>query len=1109
MNQSRRLRLSKLSLGLVVALAAAPAFAQSTSAGVGGLVTDNGGQPVAGAEVTITHVESGTVSRATTDASGRYNARGLRVGGPYQITVTKAGAGTKTEDGVYLNLNQVNTVNAALTGDMTTLETVTAIGVAGGSEVFSASKMGTGTTVSREAIAAAPSIGRNIQDIMRMDPRVSQISKADGAISAGGQNTRYNAIRIDGVSTNDPFGLESNNLPTERQPVSIDAIEEVKIDLANYDVTTTGGTGAVVNAVTKSGTNEFHGSVYGVYRNDDMVGDDRNGNPFTGFNKEETYGFTLGGPLLKDKLFFFANYEKFKRGAPGPDLENTPYGRGQITDANIAAIQAAANTWGFDAGSLSGADSLDTDIEEYAVKLDWNINEAHRANIRYSKLTQDVAKLPPSSWNNAISLSSHWYNQNKTFESTVAQLFSDWSDNFSTELKVSRREYDAIAQPTSNLPHIRIDFGNNQVLLGTEQNRHVNVIQTKENSLFFAGNWFVGDHTIKFGVDYAENDIFNYYGRNQNGYYRFTSLANFIAGNPSEYDYRAPLPGGSYADIPAEFTIKNTGFFLQDTGAVNYNLSLLFGLRGDKPSFGGEPIYNECISSAPNAAGTGPANCRFGGFGYDNRQLIDGILWQPRAGFNYTFDSDRPTQLRGGVGLFMGAAPNVWLSGAYQNTGRQYVEYSVRNSGGIGPIFSADPNDQPTNFAGAARQNVDIIHPDLEQPSVWKANLAFDHELPWYGLVASAELLLTRVKDAIYLERLDLGAPNTMVGPDGRVMYWNNNGLDASRWALARNGISANAPGATQRYNRPSYVGDVMLLRNTDKGHSQQFTVSLEKPMSENWSWMVGYTYTAAKEVSPLTSSQNTSNWNNNPMFNANEDVLVNSRYAIKDRISGALTFKKAFFGDYATTASLFYEGRSGRPFSYVFWNDANGDSRTFNDLFYVPNGPGDVVFTTLTTVSDGVTTVRSGAEQEAAFFEWLAKHPELQRYAGTYAPANEFRAGWTNSFDLRVSQELPGFWKGHKSSLTLDIMNVGNLLNKKWGLIEDAGFNSNLAVANFAGICNAASISSGVCPVGSEGKYAYQFTGAQDFQIQEVNGDGVNTGVSRWSAQVTFRYEF
>ncbi len=1097
MNQSR-FRMSKIALGLVVALAAAPSFAQSTSAGVGGLVTGNDGAPVVGAEVTITHTESGTVSRAVTDASGRYNARGLRVGGPYTISVVKAGAGAKTEDDIYLNLNQVNTVDTALNADVTTLETVTAIGMAGGSEIFSATKMGTGTSVNRDAIEAMPSIGRNIQDIMRMDPRVAQVSKADGAISAGGQNTRYNAIRIDGVSTNDPFGLESNNLPTERQPVSIDAIEEVKIDLANYDVTTTGGTGAVVNAVTKSGTNEFHGTLYGVYRSDDMVGDDRNGNPFNGFNKEETYGFTFGGPLVKDKLFFFANYEKFTRGAPGPDLLNSPYGRGQITDADIAAIQAAAGTYGFDAGSLTGAESLDTNIEEYALKLDWNINDNHRASLRYSKLEQDVAKIPPSSWNNAISLNTHWYNQNKSFESIVGQVFSDWSDNFSTEVKVSQRNYDAIAEPTARLPHIRIDYGNNQVLLGTEQNRHVNVILTEENSLFFAGNWFVGDHTLKFGFDYAKNDIYNYYGRNQNGYYRFSSLNDFISGTPREYFYREPLPGGSYDDIPAEFSIKNTGFFVQDTWAVNYNLSLLFGLRADKPSFGGSPAANDCISSAPNPAGTGVASCRFGGYGYDNTALIDGIVWQPRLGFNYTFDSDRPTQLRGGVGLFMGAAPNVWLSGSYQNTGVAYAEYGGTN-GGFGPIFSPDPDNQQTPGTGGGRQNVDILHPDLKQPSVWKANLAFDHELPFGGLVASAELLLTQVKDAIYFERLDLGAPNSIVGPDGRTMYYNNNGLDPARWLTSL----SSATGGSSRYNRLPYAGDVMLARNTDQGHSQQFTVSLEKPMTDNWSWLLAYTYTAAKEVSPLTSSQNTSNWNNNPMFQANEPTLSDSRYAIKDRITAGVTFQKAFVGDYKTTASLFYEGRSGRPFSYVFWNDANGDSRTFNDLFYVPDGIGDVLFTPLTT--GGVTT--SAAEQEAAFFTWLNEHPELRKYAGGVAPANAFRAGWTNNFDLRVSQELPGFWKEHKSSLTLDVMNVGNLLNKKWGLIEDAGFNSNLAVANFAGVCGAAATAQ--CPTGSQGKYVYHFTGAQDLQVQEVNGDGVNTGVSRWAAQVTFRYEF
>src|SRR5690606_3284309 len=237
MSQHRRVRMSRLTLGLLAALAAAPAFAQSTSAGVGGQIFGSDGQPVIGAEVTIVHTESGTVSRVATDASGRYSARGLRVGGPYEITITKPGAGTRTEDNVYLGLNQANTVNAQLTGDVTTLATVTAVGVAGGSEIFSATKMGTGTSLTNDTLEALPSASRNIQDYIRLDPRISQVSKADGSISAGGQNSRFNVIRIDGVSNSDPFGLEANNMPTERQPVSMDAIEEIQIDLANYDTT--------------------------------------------------------------------------------------------------------------------------------------------------------------------------------------------------------------------------------------------------------------------------------------------------------------------------------------------------------------------------------------------------------------------------------------------------------------------------------------------------------------------------------------------------------------------------------------------------------------------------------------------------------------------------------------------------------------------------------------------------------------------------------------------------------------------------------------------------------------------------------------------------------
>ncbi|HQZ61197.1 MAG TPA: TonB-dependent receptor [Dokdonella sp.] len=1072
MNKRLTMRLLPLMLSSLFAMSGA--YAQSTSANLGGTVTDAQGQPATGAEVTITHSTSGTVSHVTTDAAGRYSARGLRVGGPYTITITKDGQ-TETRENVYLQIGDANTVSASLV-PAASLETIVVTGTA--NALFSSEKMGTGTNLTNQQIQELPSIGRNIQDYMRLDPRIAQVSKADGAISAGGQNTRFNAIRIDGVSTNDPFGLESNNFPTERQPVSMDAIEEINIGLANYDVTTSGGSGAIVNAVTKSGTNEFHGSVYGVYRNDDMVGDDRNGNDFTGFKDEKTYGATFGGPLIKDTLFFFLNYEKFERKAPGPDILNSPYGRGQITDADISRVQQIArDTWGFDAGSLAGVDSLGTDIEEYAAKIDWNINESHRLSFRYSKMAQDVAKLPPASWNSSVSLNTHWYNQNKTFESYVGELFSDWSDNFSTELKVSYRDYSAIAEPTSYLPQIRVDFGNNYIMLGTEQNRHVNVVQTKEKGAFFAGNYFAGDHTIKFGVDWSNNEIFNYYGRNQNGVYRFSSADLFEQGIPRQYDYRAPVPGGSYADIPARFEIENTALFLQDSWAATYNLNLTYGVRVDSPDFKNKPLYNARIEQL---------------YGFDNTNLPSGTVVQPRFGFNYNIEAERPTQVRGGIGLFMGSPPNVWISGAYQNTGLNYVEYSASGTN-IGPIFNPDPNNQPISGSVGARQNVDIIEPGFKMPSVWKANLALDHELPWWGVVASVEFLNFWNKDGIYMGRLDIGAP-TYTGPDGRAIFWNANGIDPTRW-----GTSLTTPtGGTARANRPSDIGDVMIVRNTDKGGGNQITLSLAKPMADSgWSWLAGYTHTQAKEVSPMTSSQNTSNWNNQLAFNANENVAYDSRYAFKHRLTGILTKEWNFFGDNKTSASIVYEGRTGRPYSAVFYNDINGDSRSFNDLFYVPNGPGDVLFSDLTTTSGGVTTTVTGAQQEAAFFAWLDANPSVGKYRGKVVPANALRAGWLNMFDVRLTQEIPGFMANDKLELTLDIMNIGNLFNKKWGQIEDAGFNSNLGIANFAGIDPAT------------GKYVYHFTGAQSVSVQENNTDGVNTGVSRWSVQATMRYRF
>lgn len=1078
------LRMSKLTLGLVAALAAAPAFAQSTSAGVGGQVMSSAGQPVAGAEVTITHTESGTVSRATTDASGRYNARGLRVGGPYTITITKSGEGTKTEEGVFLNLNQVNTVNASLGGDLaaTNLDAVNVVATAGGLDLFSATKMGSGTNVTRETMDALPSANRNIQDYIRLDPRISQVSKADGAISAGGQNTRYNAIRIDGISASDPFGLGSNNLPTERQPVSMDAIQEINIDLANYDTTIAGGTGAVINAVTKSGTNEFHGTVYGSYRDKDMVRSRLEGDKqdFNGFKDEKTYGMTFGGPIVKDKLFFFTNYEKYERSGGGVSLGESPYNKaGGISDADIARVQKRMSDLGYQVGGV-GALNNKTEIEEYAVKLDWNINENHRAALRYNKMKQDVVRFPKVS-NSEISLSDFWYTQPTEYETWMGELFSDWSENFSTEFKVSHKDYSSNRVAASHLPQIRVRFDNNNSLyLGTEQNTHTNLVESKELSAFGAGTWYVGDHTVKFGFDYTDNDLMNFYGRNLYGAYEFANLAAFEAGTPSAYQVRVPRDGGSLNDIPAKFHLKNTGLFIQDTWAINYNLSLMFGVRVDMPDFSTQRLYNPRIEQL---------------YGFNNTKLVDKKLFQPRVGFNYTFDSDRPTQLRGGVGLFGGAAPNVWLAGAYQNTGLNYSEYNLtRNPGGFS--FDADNPFIPDPSLASARQNVDLIAPGTRLPSVWKANLAFDHELPWYGIVASAELLVTKVKDGLYFDRLDVMTPNAnrSVGQDGRALYWNDYGMNGANagpngmQAGQKNGRACSATDQScpsDRVNRPGDIGDVILLRNTDKGRGSQATFSLAKPLTENWGWSLGYTYTQAKEVSPLSSSQNTSNWNNTLSLNANDNVAYNSRYAIKDRITGTLEWKHNFFGDNATRVGLFYEGRSGRPYSYVFYNDVNGDGAGTNDLFYVPKGPGDVIFT-------------GGADMEKKFFEWLAQNPELDAYRGSVVPANQHRAKWVNSFDVRISQEFPGFAKTHKGEIALDIMNVGNLLNKKWGLIDDYGFYATRRVANYSGIDPAT------------GKYLYNFTGRTDnSSIQENNNDKGNTAVSRWSMQLTVKYKF
>lgn len=1125
----------------------APALAQNTTSAVSGVVTGADGKPVSGATVTILHRDSGVATTVTTGADGRYSARGLRAGGPYTITISQGGRTDKRDD-VFLTLASTLTLDSTLGAGTTTI-VVTGQAV---SDRFSSSAIGAGTNLGSRELATFASIQRNLQDYARLDPRLSQTDKERGEISAGGQNTRFNSITIDGVTINDTFGLKANNLPTLKQPISIDAIQSVQINLSNYDVTQKGYTGANINAVTKSGTNDFRGSIYYVYRDDSLSGDRFNRTSITNPNvaayfppppsEDSTKGFTLGGPIVKDRLFFFVNYEEFKSSRLSPEFG--PLGSA-LTNVGISqnaidqAITIARDTWGMDVGTSQIPSGLALQVKDTLVKFDWNISDGHRANLRYTKTEQTDPQIVGFS-GTGLSLSSWWFNQSDNIETVVAQWFADWTDNLSTEVKVSQRDYAARPIPVNGtrLPAIGLRFSgplpnnpgvntNNRFLnFGTELSRHANRLETDTTDIYAGATWTRGAHEVKFGADYVDNKIYNLFAQNVNGNYTFgcepgtysfgtfttcdamtpqqrelATLENFRLGRPSAYTLQAPLPGRVLEDAAAIWSLQNIGVFVQDNWKVNKALSLLFGVRVDQQRVPTKPLAN-AAAAAPRVPGsvssTGTVTRDSGGFGLDNTVTLDGNkLIQPRLGFNWNLSpSGRRMQLRGGVGLFQGAAANVWLSNPFTNTGVAIAQLNCANftaCTAANARFNPNPDQQPRLTGTLPAPNVDFISTDLEQPSVWKANLAFDTELPPLPVVgtltAGAEWLHTKTESAIYYQHLNLGNP-TATGSDGRQLYYTPAGYNSACWNTNGNSIT-NTPGCTTLRDRalsnPSWGRNVLLATRTRKGGGDAITVSIGQP-GAGFAWNLAYTRTSAEEVSPLTSSTSSSQWANRNIFNPNEEVLQNSNYLIKDRVSASMSWSKAFFGTYRTSLGLFYEGRKGKPYGWTYLNDLNGDGIAGNDLMYIPTAPGsnEVVF----RGNPANPAAATPAAAEAEFWRIVEQNPALRSAAGGIVGRNNSYAPWVNSVDMRVSQELPGFIGGHKASVTFDIFNLGNLLNKRWGRIDEITFPSNRSFVNYNGR-------------DAQGRYIYTVGSLEDFATRQAAGE------SQWAVQITLRYEF
>ncbi|NII53185.1 TonB-dependent receptor [Luteibacter sp. SG786] len=1106
----------------IASLLAAPAFAQETSSTISGRVLDASGQPVANATVVIVHEPSGTSKTTTTDASGRYSAQGLRVGGPFDVTATKDGMPSVRQDNVYLQLGSDTAVNltasAASAADATALGAVTVSAVSG---QFTSENKGLGTNISQRELKAAPSPSRNIADIARRDPRVN-VDHGTGAISANGQNTRMNSIKVDGLGVGDPFGLNSTGMPTVGSPVSLDTIDSFNISTANYDVASD-TVGAEINAVTKSGTNEFHGSVYYGFKNaSSMVGKAGwldNNRDYTEFDRNWTAGATVGGPIIKDKLFFFAGYEKeevtgLSSGAVNgldPSLSRSTINK--VSPGDLQSIINAANGLGLQPGSL-GANAGTLTDKRYIAKIDWNITDGHRMNLAYSR-TKEVKPNPQGNGASTIGLSSYWYTVNSDIKNYTLQSFDDWTDNFSSETKIGYSDYQLNRSVPYQQPQITVRLNNTgfgssatgpTINLGEDQFSHYNSASVKSLNAMWAGTLYLDEHTIKGGFEWERNRIYNLFGRTEFGAYTFgnNGLTNFGPGLYSNYSLYQPAPGFSLNDIAAQWELRRQTFFLQDTWQPTDNLSVQYGFRVNKYLTDDKPLYNADFQRS---------------FGFSNANTINGSkLVEPRLSFNYTFDSEYKTQLRGGVGLFQSDPPTVWMTNPYQNNGINIVTYSYdRQANGLCnlgsqknipcPAFSANPFEQPTSGPGTVpQQAVDTVDKNFKLPSVWKSSLAFDRELPWQGIIASIEWQHLDVQDGILYQNLNLGAP-TGIMPDGRYTYAGCIGgstpLGGPTGAACggANANGSNTGGANARYRQNGrFAQGVTYLTNTHKGGADTVTLSFTKPMENGWSWSVAATGGHSTEVNPGTSSQATSNYSNSAWYNPNEDVASTANTNIAKRLNASLTWQHNFFGDYATTISAFYDGHTGVPYSWIFGNDSNGDSYS-KDLAYIP------------TRGDGTLFRNSGGTAAASqqlvdqFYSYIQSDDYLRKHQGKVARRNGATSAWVNQIDLSLSQEVPGIFKGNKGEIRLDIYNFLNLVNKDWGQQSYIGFPYTRNLANFGGVDPTTGKYIYNLPTDANGNYQPGQKAVYDAPTDN-SATKVNP-VSRWSAMLTLRYTF
>ncbi len=1053
--------LKNLLVAMLLVLSTAVAFSQGvTTSGISGVVTEANGDGLPGANVVATHLPSGTRYGAVTNLEGKYTIPGMRVGGPYRLSVSFIGYSTQSVDGIVLSLGIFSNVNVVLPEDGQELSEV--VVTANANSLFSNERTGANTSIDNQTLTKLPTISRNINDFTRLTPQSNGQSFA-------GQDSRLNNITVDGSYFNNSFGLGSGSNPGGRtgvSPISLDAIEQISVNVAPYDVRQGNFTGAGVNTVTRSGTNEFSGSAYYFWRNNNNVGTEAGDNTFNpGDFTYKQYGFRVGGPIIKDKLFFFASFEDETEARPGTTWTAN---RGEAITGNVTRVLASdldqlsgflKDKFNYETGPYEGYDN-ETLGTKFLVKLDYNINDRNKLSLRYNHLNSSTDVLMSNSSSlgfgsrngrpEALNFQNSNYSILENIRSVVAELNSRIGTKVTNSLIVGYTYQDESRGVKGEFfPMVDIlNNGSTYTSFGFEpftpnNELRYKTFQVQDNLQVFAGN-----HTLTFGFSYEKYQSENVFFPGSQSAYVYNSLDdfykdanNFLAnGNtvPSGVNLRRfqvrwnNIPGSDKPVQPLE--VDYVGLYAQDEIQLRSNIKATIGLRFDVPFFGETALRNPAVEQL---SFINPESS-FDKFRTD--QLPEpNILWSPRIGFNWDIFDNQKTQLRGGTGIFTGRPAYVWISNQVGNNGILTGFAQFDNS--TARPFNPNPDAyKPTDVTGApaASYELALTKSDFKFPQVWRTNIGVDQQLP-LGLVATAEFIYSSDVNGMAYYNGNLPThQSSFNGPDNRFRY-------------TRNRINSNIPNA-------------IILSNQAIGNSWVATASIERPFKNGLFAKAAYSYGESKNtVDPGSIASGT--WFNNPISrDPNNPGLSFSGNNLGHRLFATVSYNKDIFKFGNTSVSIFWETRTIGNASYTFSGDMNGDGGTSNDLLYIHKNTDEMNFQQYTVTVSGTPVTFTAQQQAAAWEAYIQQDKYLSANRGQYAERGAVIMPMVSRADFTFAQQIFTNIGEKRNTLEfrVDILNLGNLLNSDWGIGKTFNSTQPLVVPSSSqgGPANAAGVS-------------------------------------------------